>query len=246
MKRKIDFEHDDFINTPWYYKLFSFFLYWFVAVPVLLIIKTFFLRLKVKGKANFHRVKKQGAIIVCNHVHPLDSPIIAMAILPTRMKIVSLEDNFYTPISGTLIKGLGALPVPKDYKYLKAHLELLEKLVKEGKKVLIFPEAYLIKRCQELRDFKTGAFWVAVSADVPIIPMCYTYPDNKRLTLNILPAVYPKKGEDYKQLTKRVYNIMNEFFNNQMSNTNIQNLAEESDEPCIEPLEEEVMKKKHA
>lgn len=246
MKRRIDFDHDDFIKLSWYYKLFSFFLYWFFAAPVLLVIIKIFLRVKIKGKANYKKIKKCGGVIVCNHVHPFDAPTIAMSIIPTRMKIASLEQNFYTPIVGTLIKGLGALPIPKDLKHMKSSLNTLADLAKKGKKVLIFPEGHLIKHCPNMRDFKTGAFRVAMLAGVPIIPMCYTYPEGKRLTLNILPAVYPKLGEDRKELTARVYNIMNGFFTQEMSKKAIKQLHEQEDEIRVEQLEDEFFTQRHA
>lgn len=239
MKRRIDFEHDDFINTPWYYKLFSFWLYWLFAAPILLVIKIFFLRVKVRGKDNYKKIKKSGAVIVCNHVHPMDSPMIAMSIIPSRMKIASMEQNFYTPVVGMLVKGLGALPLPKDLRYMKNALDTFSNLARQGKKVLIFPEGHLIKRCQTLRDFKTGAFRIALSAGVPIIPMCYTYPKGKGLTLNILPPIYPKPGEDHKELTARVYNIMNEFFTEKMSKNNIKHLPEDTDDILVEQLKDE-------
>ena len=246
MKRKIDFENDDFLKSSWYYKLFSFFLYWFFAAPVLLVIKNIFLRVKIKGKANYKKIKKHGGIIVCNHIHPFDAPMIAVSIIPTRMKIASLEQNFYTPIVGTLIKGLGALPVPKDLKYMKSSLNTFADLAKNGKKVLIFPEGHLIKYCPNMRVFKTGAFRAALLAGVPIIPMCYTYPEGKRLTLNILPAVYPKLGEDHKELTARVYNIMNAFFTQEMSQKSIKQLYEQEDEIRVGQIEDEFYTQRHA
>lgn len=241
--KKIDYERDDFINTPWYYKLISFLLYWCLS-PILMVIKKFFLRVKVRGKANYKQVKKGGAVIVCNHIHPMDAPMIAMSIFPTRMKIMSLEDNFYKPVVGTIIKGLGALPVPKDFRYMKDFLDTFSGLAKSGKKVLIYPEGHLIKRSPTLREFKTGAFRVAISAGVPIIPMCYTYPGGKGLTLNILPPVYPKPDEDPKELTAKVYNIINEFFISEMSKGETQ--PKETDEVNVEQIEDEVFAKKHA
>ncbi|HHW90604.1 MAG TPA: 1-acyl-sn-glycerol-3-phosphate acyltransferase [Clostridiales bacterium] len=242
--RKFDFSKPDFLYPKWYFRLFSFLMFWFF-VPILFFIKIFVFRAKIRGKKNYKKVKKQGAVIIANHVHEYDAPIIALGILPRRMCIVSQEDNFYKRFLGGLIYGLGARPVPKDLRYMKDFISSFADLVKSGEKVLIYPEGHLIRRCPKLRRFKTGAFRIALEAGAPILPMCYTY-KGKRLTLNILPPIYAQEGEDHKALTQRAYDIMNQFFNEKMSQNQYEPYLEEVDEPMVEKLEDEAMASKHA
>ena len=240
---KFDYSKKDYLFPKWYIKIYSFLLFW-ILVPVLLIIKHFILRVKVKGKKYYRQIKKQGAVIVSNHVHEFDAPMIGMSILPRRMVIVSLEDNFKSDFMGWLIYGLGARPLPKDLRHVKSFIEAFAEFAKSGKKVLIYPEAHLIRRCPKLREFKTGAFRIAVEAGVPVLPVCYTY-RGKRLTLNFLPPIYVQEGEDAKALTQRTYNIMNEFFTKEMAkNQVIDTIPEE--EPLVETIEEDEVVSRHA
>jgi 1-acyl-sn-glycerol-3-phosphate acyltransferase len=242
--KKFDFSKTDFLYPKWYFRIFSFLMFWFF-VPILLFIKTFVLRAKIKGRKNYKKVKKQGAIIIANHVHEYDAPIIALALLPSRMYIVSQEDNFYKKFLGWLIYGLGARPVPRDLRYMKDFISAFAQLAKSGKKVLIYPEGHLIRRCPKLRRFKTGSFRIALEAGVPILPMCYTY-KGKRLTLNILPPIYVQEGEDHKALTQRAYDIMNQFFTEKMSQYQDTPYPEEVDEPTVEKLEDETVASERA
>lgn len=241
---KFDYSKNNFLYPKWYVKLYSFLLFW-ILVPVLLIIKNFILRIRIKGKRHYKKLKKQGAIIIANHVHEFDAPMIGMAILPRRMNVVSLEDNFKQDFMGWLIYGLGARPIPKDLRYLKTSMQSFAKLAQSGKKILIFPEGHLIRRCPELREFKTGAFRIAIEANVPILPACYTY-KGKRLTLNFLPPIYVQEGEDHKALTQRTFNIMNQFFTEEMAKNQVLANTEELNEPMVEPIEDESVISKHA
>ncbi|HEY8424072.1 MAG TPA: lysophospholipid acyltransferase family protein [Clostridia bacterium] len=243
---KFDYTKKDYLYPKWYIRLYSFLLFW-ILVPVLLIIKNFILGVKVKGKENYKKIKKQGAVIVANHVHEFDAPMIGMSILPRRMTIISMENNFtQNSFMGWLIYGLGARPIPNDLRYMKQTLEYYAELAKSGKKVLIYPEGHLVRRCPELREFKTGAFRIAVEAGVPILPVCYTY-RGKKLTLNFLEPIYAQEGEDAKALTKRTFDIMNAFFTEQMAK-NQESMAVEEEDPVVEKIqdEEEAMASKHA
>ncbi|HEY8443604.1 MAG TPA: lysophospholipid acyltransferase family protein [Clostridia bacterium] len=242
---RFDYSKKDYLFPKWYIKVYSFLLFW-ILVPVLLVIKYFILRVKVRGKKYYKQVKKQGAVIVSNHVHEFDAPMIGMSILPRRMVIVSLEDNFTkSDFMGWLIYGLGARPLPKDIRYVKSFIDTCAEFAKSGKKVLIYPEAHLIRRCPKLREFKTGAFRIAVQAGVPILPVCYTY-RGKRLTLNFLPPVYAQEGEDAKALTQRTYNIMNEFFTAEMAKNQARYPMPEDEEPMVETIEDDEIVSKHA
>lgn len=220
MKKKINFEHFNFVNRKWYFLLFSFCLFWFIAVPILTVITKMILRIRFKNRHYFKQIKKSGAVIVSNHIHEMDSSAIAISILPYRSFIASLEHNFYFKV-GFLIRGLGGVPLPQDLRYQIKFLDAFGDLARAGKKVLIFPEGHLIRRCSEMREFKTGAFRVAASANIPIVPIVFTY-KGKRMTLNFLPPIYKQADEDHKELTARTFKIMNDFFVSEMAKNNKQ------------------------
>ena len=58
-------------------RFLRFLLYYIIAIPVLYLLVLFEYGLKMRGKRNLRGV--HGAVVVCNHVHPLDCAMIACA-----------------------------------------------------------------------------------------------------------------------------------------------------------------------
>lgn len=108
-------------------------------------------KLKIKGAENLENLdRSRGVILVANHDHDLDAPLIA-AVLPffsslRPLYFVSRTKNLYRAqwywfiAGGWLFKIFGAYAAPKglnDYRLaFQNHLRLLA----DGKTVLIFPE----------------------------------------------------------------------------------------------------------
>ena len=77
-------------------------------------------------------------------------------------------------------------------------------LLKNGETILIYPEQAMWWNYRKPRPFKIGGFKMAYRANVPVVPAFITMKDDKRLdekgypiqrlTVHIMPAIYPDKA----------------------------------------------------
>jgi 1-acyl-sn-glycerol-3-phosphate acyltransferase len=131
----------------------------------LIIFKLIF-RLKIIGSEN---IPKSGPfVIVANHSSLLDGFVLGLSVKP-KVTFMSAAYLFKMPFVGSILRGIGAIPVQgkgNDIKLIKKAMKVLQ----TGGVLGIFPEGRITN---EKDDFsaKAGAAYLAVKADVPIIPM---------------------------------------------------------------------------
>lgn len=202
---KVD-EYFRFVNRNIFFRTCSSVIFYVIGMPVLTVASRLFLGLRIKGQQNL-RYLKGGAVTVTNHVHVLDSPMIACSLFPRKPLFASLKSNFEIPFIRWLVRLLGGVPIPESPKALHAFMEAMRKQLKKGRIVHFYPEASLWPRYEELRPLKNGAFHLAVKSDVPIVPMVFTFREPGKLasklhkkqlvTLTIGKPEYPaKQGTD--------------------------------------------------
>jgi 1-acyl-sn-glycerol-3-phosphate acyltransferase len=111
-----------------------------------------------------------AAIIAPNHVSYLD-PQLILGAWPGSLNFFASDYLFKNPLFGWVLRNLQAHPIlrGKELATLRSALQLL----KEGKKVVLFPEGTrsLDGTLKELRD---GVAFLALQAKCPIIP-CYVH-----------------------------------------------------------------------
>ena len=103
--------------------------------------------------------------------------------------------------------------------------EAMEKLKKEKTKLWVFPEGYR-NHSGGIVEFKKGAFFTAVQAQVPIVPVVFSsYKtfmrkkekvfDSGEIIIEALPAIPTKglKNEDVNQLLEQTRELMLNKFN---------------------------------
>ncbi|MBJ7448805.1 MAG: 1-acyl-sn-glycerol-3-phosphate acyltransferase [Parachlamydiales bacterium] len=112
-----------------------------------------------------------GAILAANHTSYFDPPLVGVA-CPDDIHFLARESLFKHPVFGYLIRKAHAHPVAGGGSDLNS-IKLICKLLKEGKKVLIFPEGTRTPDGQ-LAPFKGGIAFIALRSNVPIIPV-YVY-----------------------------------------------------------------------
>lgn len=167
-------EHYRFVNRNVFFRLGSNLVFYLIALPVLSIGSRLAFGLKIIGKRNLRYIKG-GAVTVTNHVHVLDSPMVACTLFPRKPLFASLQSNFEIPVVRRLVRILGGVPIPESPKALGAFMEAMRAQLKKGRIVHFYPEASLWPWHDELRPFKNGAFHLAVKSGVPVVPMVFTY-----------------------------------------------------------------------
>ncbi|HPE94730.1 MAG TPA: lysophospholipid acyltransferase family protein [Bacillota bacterium] len=173
-----------------------------------------FLGMKIKGRRNVIKLHGKGAVIVCNHVHPMDCTVIDCAIPLKRIYYTTLEANFRIPLIRHIIRALGGVPIPKSPHRLKEMMDQMNALLKRGKCVCMYPEGVLVPYCEYLRKFHDGAFRLSAESGAPLVPAVVTFRKpgwprslfRKRpcLTLNILEPLVPDEDVCMRERTQKL------------------------------------------
>jgi glycosyltransferase involved in cell wall biosynthesis/1-acyl-sn-glycerol-3-phosphate acyltransferase len=155
------------------YRLLSNAFFYAIAIPLLYLWTRVVLGARSEGKNRLPRVG--GAITVCNHVHPMDSALVALAMFPRRLVYTSAPINLQNRLYGGLVRLLGGVAVPSTPSELQRFFTEMELLVAKGKIVHFYPEGELNPYDTGLRDFKPGAFHLAAQARVPVLPLAVRF-----------------------------------------------------------------------
>lgn len=173
------------------------------------------------GLENFNAVKG-GAIITCNHFHPNDNYLVWRAIkkdMGGRLLYKVIREGNYTNykgLFGVMFRNCNTLPLSSNMQTMRKFLDAVSTLLHRGDKILIYPEQGMWWNYRKPRPMKNGAFNLASTNGVPVIPMFITMEDDERFdgegfnvqayTLHILPAIYPNGALSVKENTR----ILNE------------------------------------
>ncbi len=126
-------------------------------------------RLHVMGK---EYVPKIGpALLVSNHLGLIDPLLIGVS-LRRKLRILAKAEIFEWPVIGGLARWSHVVPIQRGKRDLAARARL-ERALRRGHCVLMFPEGTYPKPPlpAALLPFKTGAVWLAVDTQVPIVPI---------------------------------------------------------------------------
>jgi 1-acyl-sn-glycerol-3-phosphate acyltransferase len=145
-------------------------------------------------------------VIVPNHVTYADPPLVS---IPVRRPVYYMAWSalFEVPGLSWLIRRLRAFPVDLDAADPRAAREAI-RLLQSGEAVMIFPEGGR-SATGRLARFKPGAFRLACSLGVPVLPVTIAggheawppgrlLPRPGRLIITYHPAIPPSSGSDLK------------------------------------------------
>jgi 1-acyl-sn-glycerol-3-phosphate acyltransferase len=141
----------------------------FIRLAAVAVSKTFLTwRLRLEGQ-----VPEGGPfVVVANHQSMLD--ILLISRVPREMKWMAKESLFRIPWFGWLFVLAGDIPIRRgDSGSASEALRKAREYLARGMSVMIFPEGTR-SRTGELGSFKSGAFRLAIEAQVPILPIVVT------------------------------------------------------------------------
>lgn len=142
-------------------------LYKFLVSVVVPVFRLFF-RVRITGKENM----PEGATVVCaNHTSMLD-PFFAVMLfdktdLPVFMGKIEL---FRIPVIGALLRKIEAIPVDRGSTSMSTLRDSINHL-KNGRKVVIFPEGTRVSGEADVAGAKTGAAMIGCRAGVSMLPV---------------------------------------------------------------------------
>lgn len=120
---------------------------------------------------------KGSAIIISNHTSVYDYAVMLFVFFGRTLRYQMAEVLFEKKPLGYFLKGLGGIRVDRN-NYDFSFLARSERILRNGGVVGIFPESRLARKGEERPlPFKPSAAYLALSADVPVIPVytngCY-------------------------------------------------------------------------
>lgn len=126
------------------------------------------INLKVLGKENL--TARRPAVFIFNHRNQAD-PLIAGRLVSDNFTSVGKKELESDPIVGTMGKIMDAAFIDRDdpAKAIEG-LQKVEELARKGLSILIAPEGTRLDTT-EVGVFKKGAFRIAMSAGIPIVPI---------------------------------------------------------------------------
>lgn len=114
---------------------------------------------------------KGPAIIVCNHTSLYDYAAMLFTFFSRTLRFQMAEVLFQKKLLGGFLKAMGGIKVDRnssDFGFMRECKEILDK----GGVVGVFPEGRLPLEGEEVPlPFKSGATYLALYADVPIVPV---------------------------------------------------------------------------
>ena len=161
------------------------------------------------------------AVYVSNHLSHFDIPA-AMAGLPVRFHFIAKKELLRIPIFGWALPPLGMLMIDRSTpeKAYASINEAARRVSEENQSVLIYPEGG-ISKTGRLQSFKKGAFVLALSARVPIVPILVHGSDRLfsvpriesrpgRMSIDVLDEIDTSAygPEDVEQLMEKVHSVM--------------------------------------
>ncbi len=172
-REKVD-ENYKYEHKNIFYRMYSDFLLGFakLVLPPFAHIKYGY---KIKGRKNIKKMKHKGAVLVSNHAHVMDGALICAHVGWRKTRFVMLAEHLAIPVAGKLMVALGGHPIADNVAGARHSMRVLNNALNHKKLVLIFPESSLHPYCTTLREFNDGAFRIAASNNVPIVPYVITF-----------------------------------------------------------------------
>ncbi len=109
-------------------------------------------------------------IVMANHQSYLDIPVLYAA-LPEPFGMLAKRELFRLPIFSAAMRGLRCIPIDRDnVRQSLASLRKAAHQIRSGSSIVVFPEG---TRSSDgaLQELKTGPFYLAEMARVPIVPV---------------------------------------------------------------------------
>lgn len=195
---------------------------------------------KVNGIENYMSVNG-GCIVTCNHFSVCDNYAVWKTLKPymhgRNLYKVIREGNYTNSPEpfGFIMRHCNTLPLSSNTETMKKFLKAVHTLLKRGETILVYPEQGMWWNYRKPRPMKDGAFRMAITSGVPVVPIFITMEDSEHLdgdgflvqkyTMNILPPIYPKpefnKKQNIEYMKKQNYDLWvktyEEFYNKKLT-----------------------------
>lgn len=126
-------------------------------------------RMEVEGQ--HHIDPARSYVVVANHFSNLDIMVCFLAV-PLPIRFLAKMELFTIPLLATAMRSIGIVEVDRS-AHAAIHDQInvqAKKLIATGRSLIIYPEGTR-SRTGDLAVFKKGAFTMAVTAQLPVLPV---------------------------------------------------------------------------
>lgn len=224
IKTKAVTELFPYINNNIAWRITAFFLYHFVAYPLIFLYCKILYGMRIVGKDNIAEIKRGGYFIYGNHTHTVDSFIPTILSNPRRKSyIIAGPDSVSIRGFKNIVMMLGAIPLPTTLNGMRKFLTTVINRINGGASVAVYPEAHIWPYYTGIRPFADNSFYYPVKMNIPVIAFCNTYSKRKllrfikvpRMTVYVSRPMYPDASlppkEAQAELKGRVYQFMKQM-----------------------------------
>lgn len=141
-------------------------MYRFLLFLVTILIRPF-IGISVYNKRN---MQKGNGLIVSNHLRSWDVFLIALIYRKETLHFVGKQELIKNKFVAWLFKKAGFVSLAREENDVKSMIQII-RLLRQGKKVVIFPEGTRNRVNEDLQPIKNGAAVMAVSGKAPVMPM---------------------------------------------------------------------------
>lgn len=216
-----------FYNTSLIFRIGTVIVIFLMIIFIELLFARILLGFRVRGKKHFRKVKKEGLVLIGNHIHPVDAILIGTTLFPRKLNVTMLMTNLGIPFAGPVLRVAGGVPIPETKVGISNFIAETNEVFKRGHKLLVMPEAALKPYNIGIRKFYNGAFRFAVAGGVKVQPLVFVYKKPRFLMkylkkkpnihLHFLPAIeitqYETTALTIQNLKKEVHKTMDDYFN---------------------------------
>ncbi len=200
----------------------SFFLYYFVAFPLVWFFERVILRMRFVNKKAVKKCRGQHYYLYGNHTGWYDAFTPNLISVPGRCRIIVSKDTVSIKGLRTVVQMLGAIPIPTTVHAMKRFGEAVD-LHHKDSNITVYPEAHIWPYYTGVRRFSDVSFSYPVRQGAPVIAFFTAYTPPKgflscfrkaNMTVYISDPIYPDRTlperEARKDLCERVHAFMRE------------------------------------
>ncbi len=197
------------------YKILEFVLYFIFAKPAAFILNKIVYKQKIINHLTVSKRKLKGCFIYSNHILDMGDAYTPNLIFKRRNNIIVGPEAVSIRGCRTIVKMLGAIPLPSTTKGVHKYLACIEHVIGKGQSVTIYPEAHIWPYYTKIRNFKSGSFRYPIRLNRPVICLTNTvipYKNKHRLVTHIDGPFYPNDAAGRKltndELKERIITTM--------------------------------------
>ena len=128
------------------------------------------IKVRIEGKEN---IIKTPCVICANHASYLDIAVM-FVVIPDTFLFLGKAELLKWPVIRIFFRNMD-IPVDRTNGFkAKESIELTKKAIQDGFSIAIFPEGLIpVDNIPKMKPFKKGAFLLAISQQVPILPVSF-------------------------------------------------------------------------